>query len=164
MSERTTVNFGPPQSYEEALLRFPRGMDLTVAMYEFKQLLTSPVLDRLPLTRRIMEVSAESLKAMEEISFRRNVDSVGKTNWDYFLPYCRVEPLSSVFEADELFRELKIWTLRPEVRDDKFLLVCVLADPGFHFDSPEYYLGILRHHEYDLLIPPVVPSSLSRNP
>jgi hypothetical protein len=153
--ERPRLNFGPPQSYEEAILRIPHGRYYTEAMFDFKTLLVSAVLDRKPLKRRMIQVSAESVTSMEKLSFRRNIDSARKTPWSHYLPFYRVEPLKSVFGADERERELTVWTLRPQKPEaDKFIMVCVKAEPGFLIDSPDYFLGFLSTEEYDILFPP----------
>lgn len=153
MSERTRLNFGPPQSYEEALLRFPDASGVE-SLFELRHLLRSPFLvNRMPIKDRMIPVSFESLKTIEQWSFRRTLASFRKTGWDYFLPHRRVSPFSSVFEADELHRILKSWKLNPVSDNPEVTFVCVKAEPGFVSVNPEIFLGFLKHEEYDLLFP-----------
>lgn len=157
--ERTKLNFGPPQSYEEALLRFPAD-PFSDNMVRFRQLLLqSPVLDKLPLSRRLIEVSKESVGLIEQWSFKRDWASGRETGWDYFLPYNRVAPFNDVFRAEELHREIKVWKLKPVAEDTTHILVCVEAKPGFVLPEPEYFLGFLKRAEFYLLVP--LPSGLN---
>ncbi len=164
MTERAKVNFGIPQSYDEAVQRFPDDLSPIQEMMELKHLLKTSLLHTLPLRHRMLFVSSDSVKLMEEWSFRRDLDNVKTTGWDQFLPYNRVEPLSEVFKADELYRDLEVWKLKPAVDDDKFILVCVRASPGYVFSHPEYLMGFLTPKEYDLLIPPDSNSGPKNNP
>ena len=155
MLERPTLHIGPPQSYDEAVLRFPYDPSCPASMRELVRLLLRPhYLGRLPLNERMIEVSSLSVRLVEQWSFRKDLASVRKTGWDYFLPHHQVKPFSGVFEADELHRELKVWKLKPVVNNADFTLVCIKAEPGFVSETPEYFLGFLKNEEYDLLTTP----------
>jgi hypothetical protein len=155
MSERPRLHIGPPQSYDEAVLRFPYDRSGPESMRELRELLLRPhYLDRLPLSERMIGVSSLSVRLVEQWSFRKDLASVRKTSWDYFLPHRRVKPFIGVFEADELYRELEVWKLSPVSDNADFTLVCIEAEPGFVSEPPEYFLGFLKQEEYDLLIPP----------
>ena len=155
MSERLKLHFGPPQSYDEAVLRFPHDPSGPASMRELGGLLLRPhYLNRLSLGERMVGVSSLSVRLVEQWSFKKDLASVRKTGWDYFLPHRRVKPFSGVFEADELHRELKVWKLKPVADNADFTLVCIKAEPGFVSETPEYFLGFLKNEEYDLLTTP----------